>query len=202
MYKELQKGDSGSWVIDAENLVLGYVVAISPGTAYLIPFADVLKEVDDVLKSKAPASPPSPFKMLANLARHYRWTNLHGNMAAAESFASRALAPETLNCAASDPSSKASILLVRAALRHGEEKDLLMRLLLRTGEDLSHAIRNKAVWTSFESRHGNTLDEALTELLTRLEDYAAEPLEIDVFLRQTRIADPEKGNTTQGTNAL
>ncbi|KAK7917336.1 hypothetical protein PG985_010944 [Apiospora marii] len=44
--ESLQLGDSGSWVVDISNdSVIGSVTAASPGTAYIVPFADLMAKI-------------------------------------------------------------------------------------------------------------------------------------------------------------
>lgn len=92
----LQEGDSGSLAADpTSGSMVGYVVAVADGEAYLMPMVDMLEQI---------ASPdrvelPSPFDLLAELARHYR-LNSSGErsmLAAREALSDSVAKAELLN---------------------------------------------------------------------------------------------------------
>jgi hypothetical protein len=157
---ELQKGDSGSWVIDtACNNIIGCVIAISDGSVYLIPLRELFAQINNALKPNEPIRIPSPFRMLASLARNHFATDPEGNKELSEHYASEALSPEVLNMRTFDQ----AMQLLRTALQTQEDKGLLMRLLCYTGADLCSVLGSLEAWSA---EHNIELD--LYRLLVRL----------------------------------
>jgi hypothetical protein len=188
---DLQTGDSGSWVIDATaNNVLGYVVAISTRTAYLIPLMELFEQINDVLKPKTQICIPSPFKMLLSLARrHYAMEPELANR-----YASEALSPEVLDMRTSDQ----SILLVRSAIQNDEDKGLLTRLLCHIGADLRPILRSlmRGSVDSIAKRYH--LDPDLQPVLLRLCTQFVTESEFSIATNPAKTHDIEKGKTHTG----
>jgi hypothetical protein len=187
-------------VIDAaNNNILGYVVAISKGSVYLIPLMDLFEQITRVLKPEKPICIPSPFKMLISLARHY--SNIDSDLS--EQYALGALSPEVLNMQSSDP----SILLAQYALNHGEDKHLLMRVLCSTGADLCSVLGSYSAWMA---KHHQEIDEDKIRVLERLKifmEYRNRPLrsepELEInFASNTQTAGTETETTLKGKHNL
>jgi hypothetical protein len=138
----LRQGDSGSWVVDAiDNSVLGQLVAFSDGLAYLMPLHHVFREIDQSIRPKRPVCLPSPFNILANLARHQH-LNSRGSDDLAYRFASEALTDAVLKA----HSSNDIVQVIRGANLHAMEFTTLTQLLLLTGADVRSAFASPEQW--------------------------------------------------------
>lgn len=189
---ELRKGDSGSWVIDAaSNTILGYVVAISVGSAYLIP---LFEQIGNALKPEKPVCIPSPFRMLLNLARHHFAIEADGNRNLSEHYVSEALSPEVLDMRSSDQ----FILLVRAAIQEGVNERLLKRLLCSTGADLWSILVSFSTWWP---EHQHEIEQDLIPILNQLQQLLARfsaVSEITAAPNSAEAQDTEKGEKLTG----
>jgi len=69
---DLQRGDSGSWVLQLESSsVLGSIVAISDGYAYMVSLEDQIKEIQMALKPRGNVNIATPFDVLMRLSDFY-----------------------------------------------------------------------------------------------------------------------------------
>ncbi|KAI9867933.1 MAG: hypothetical protein M1813_007755 [Trichoglossum hirsutum] len=148
---DLCQGDSGSWVVDAiSNSVLGQLVAFSDDLAYLMPLHHVFSEIDQTMKPKRPVCLPSPFNILANLARH-RYLTSEGVDDLAYRFASEALTDAVLEA----DSSNDIVKVIRKGHLHATESQTLTELLCLTGADVRSAFASPVQWV-----HSNATDIA------------------------------------------
>jgi hypothetical protein len=181
-------------VIDVEtNNILGYVVAISAGSAYLIPLMDLFKQILQDRNPNTPISVPSPFRLLISLARYYFAAEPYGYKPLSDYYASEALSPEVLN----RPSSDNTIQLLRSAVANGEDKNLLVRIICSIPADLWSALESFSTWP-FEHQHN--IDRDLTPVLVRMQNRAgpAGPaIDIHVTLSSPTV-DTEKEKKVQG----
>jgi hypothetical protein len=191
---ELQKGDSGSWVVDTStNNILGYVVAISAGSLYLIPLTELFKQI---LQGRDPDTAiciPSAFKVLLKLARYHYAVEPHGEKPLSEYYSSEALSPQVLKSTSSDQ----TILLLSSAIASGEDRNLLARLICTIEADLWPLLGSFSRWSSEQRR---MIDQDLVPILTRMEDYLprSNPApEINVITDSTMV-DVEKATKPQG----
>lgn len=89
----LQKGDSGSWAVDDEGRLVGTVIAISGGDAYIIPAYDHLQRIRCHFSNPVqPLIVPSPLQCYLELAGDSDKSNPHR----AYQFAAKALTRDVL----------------------------------------------------------------------------------------------------------
>jgi hypothetical protein len=181
MKTELRKGDSGSWVIDANiHNILGYVVAISAGSAYLIPLTDLFEQIIHVLKPEGPIRLPSPFRLLSSLARYHFALEPAGHKPLSNYYASEVLRPEALNSPSSEETLDTQILL-KSAIRQGEDRLLLIRLISSVEPDLWPILGSYSTW-SLENQ--SKIDRDLAPMLIRMQnrlDRSNSELEINLI---------------------
>jgi hypothetical protein len=190
---ELRKGDSGSWVVDAEtNNILGYVVAISAGSAYLIPLMDLFEQILQDCKPGTPISVPSPFRLLTRLARYHFALEDRGQ---GSTYAFIALSSKVLDT----PPFGQAMLLFKSAIANGESRNRLMQIICTVEEDLWPELGSFSKWSSEQQRK---IDQDLVPVLIRMENripLSIPEVEIDIVPGTARVVDVEKGKTLQGS---
>jgi hypothetical protein len=191
---ELQKGDSGSWVVDAStNNILGYVVAISAGSLYLIPLTELFKQILQGRDPDTAIRVPSAFKVLLKLARYHYAVEPYGEKPLSEYYSSEALSPQVLKSTSSDQ----TILLLSSAIARGEDRNLLTRLICTLEADLWPLLGSFSRWSPEQRR---MIDQDLVPILTRMENLRLrsnpEP-EINV-VTESPMVDVEKERKPQG----
>jgi len=195
---ELQKGDSGSWVVDAStNNILGYVVAISTGSSYLIPLTELFEQILQSCNPGTTICVPSAFKVLLKLARYHYAAEPYGEKPLSNYYSSEALSPQVLKPTSSDP----TMLLLSSAIGRGEDRSLLARLICTLEKDLWPLLGSFSGWSSEQRRR---IDQDLVPLLTRIENsmFRANPeLEINV-ITPSPMVDVEKEREPQGKFAF
>ncbi|KAJ2905277.1 hypothetical protein MKZ38_005790 [Zalerion maritima] len=129
---ELPRGISGSWVVDpARGVVVGSVIAASPGFAYIMPLRHQLEDIRSVAEATI-SRLPSPFTTLLNLAQH--WSS-EGDKAKASGFLDEALAQE------SSADGAFQRALHQSFLEQNEDSyQTIRRLLLRHGSNLENLL--------------------------------------------------------------
>jgi len=122
----LQKGDSGSWVVDDQGRWIGTVTAMAGGDAYLILAQAQLTQIQSHLD--LPVYLPSPLRCYLELA-----SDKSCPRDAADAFAAMALTPDVLLASASDMGVMALTLAIATTepmrwLQVGEAEGLAMVL--------------------------------------------------------------------------
>lgn len=191
----LQKGDSGTWVLDTSNplryKVLGATVAISDGAAYFIRLFDQFHEITGTSNKESPIMLPSSFRTLVHCAH----VSFKANYPSCEWFLDQALSPRVLAqmCNVWYLPAIETLLGVgnddnRPKLSMKPPQTPILRplqgLLLRYGVDLLDNIINGEEWLKNHILELSSLEiRALKELFN-----AASPLRERELDRQERIA--------------
>jgi hypothetical protein len=191
---ELRKGDSGSWVVEAEtHNVLGYVVAISVGSAYLIPLNDLFEQIRQDCKPGTLINAPSPFRLLTRLAQYHFAVKPSGK-SLADYYASEALSLEVLKSLPCDQVMR----LLASAITQGEDRSLLVRLICSIEADLLPKLASFSTWPL---EHQHNIDQDLVPVLIRMENrnpFSIPEVEISIAPGTVQMVDVEKGKTLQG----
>ncbi|KAH7475633.1 hypothetical protein FOMA001_g10751 [Fusarium oxysporum f. sp. matthiolae] len=90
---ELQRGDSGAWVVNINNrTAYGHIMAVTSDDVLIQPLVDIFQDIQNQKKLEVKIA--SPFGQLANLAKHYYFSDEHH---LAVSLARKALDPVVIS---------------------------------------------------------------------------------------------------------
>src|SRR6478736_1156058 len=90
---ELQRGDSGAWVVSINNrTAYGHIMAVTSDDVLIQPLVDIFQDIQH--QKKLDVKIASPFGQLANLAKHYYFSDEHH---LAVSLARKALDPGVIS---------------------------------------------------------------------------------------------------------
>ena len=123
---DLQRGDSGSWVLDYARRVVGSITAIADGYAYMTSFADQAEEIAAAMEAFGDnaVAVAHPFDLLLDLAK----SSSSVNPERALGHLSQALSPEILSLLG-DGLQQALEGLQQALVRSYEKSQLKAQLL-------------------------------------------------------------------------
>ncbi|KAF5260796.1 hypothetical protein FOXYS1_8544, partial [Fusarium oxysporum] len=90
---KLQRGDSGAWVVNINNrTAYGHIMAVTSDDVLIQPLVDIFQDIQNQKKLEVKIA--SPFGQLANLAKHYYFSDEHH---LAVSLARKALDPVVIS---------------------------------------------------------------------------------------------------------
>ncbi|KAI1051681.1 hypothetical protein LB506_003694 [Fusarium annulatum] len=90
---QVQRGDSGAWVVSInKRTAYGHVMAVTPDDVLIQPLVDIFQDIRN--QQKLDVKIASPFGQLANLSKHYYFSNEHR---LAISLARKALDPGVIS---------------------------------------------------------------------------------------------------------
>ncbi|KAH0544929.1 hypothetical protein FGG08_001009 [Glutinoglossum americanum] len=160
----LQGGDSGSWVVDvANNSVVGHVVAFTEGSAYLIPLHELFRDIGTVINPKGSIRLPGPFRMLANLARHFHSYPDESSKEFARMYAIEALTDTVLDLDIPDKEGE----LMKRVIKNSQDIESFAQLLCLTGANVRDALVSPSAWVS---DHAGENKGEIQRLLLRLKE--------------------------------
>ena len=162
----LLRGDSGSWVVDKiQRTVVGHVVVIAD-LVYVISLSQTIDEI----KLAYPhyyVQLPSPFQLLADLAKYNQSKSDEESKVLAKEFASEAISLvlrglDNLN---------ATAVFLSANVKSGTDAKLTIDLLLAHGSNVA------CIWESSSPPASSFYHHGMDEFLNRLRAAAREQLQ-------------------------
>jgi len=157
----LQKGDSGSWVIDSQGRWLGSVTAMAGGDAYIIPAHVQLEQMR--AHFNLPVTLPTPLRCYLELAAAPFFS-----VTKREEFAATALTPDVLAASTSSLRKTAGALAIGKAYYELELKEVLSRpnirlefMLARPLEQVPPEIRGYSAFQALSKLHSRLRNAGL-----------------------------------------
>ncbi|KAF4495972.1 ADP-ribosylation factor 8 [Fusarium agapanthi] len=153
---KLQRGDSGAWVVNINTCTTyGHIMAVTPEDVLIQPLVDIFQDIKN--KNKLDVKIASPFGQLANLSKHYYFSNEHH---LAINLARKALDPGVISQSTEGPQVTA---MLQGFMKHTDKgdkflpkysrnhlADFLINLIMCTGQniDLIRSPRWTDDWTA------------------------------------------------------
>ncbi|KAF4443326.1 ADP-ribosylation factor 8 [Fusarium acutatum] len=148
---QLQQGDSGAWVVSVDKrTAYGHIMAVTSDDVLIQPLVDIFQDIQK--KQKLDVKIASPFGQLANLSKHYYFSNEH-NLAI--SLARKALDPGVISQSTEGPQVTAMLQGFMNHTDRGDKflskysrshlADFLTNLILCTGRNID--LIRSPTWT-------------------------------------------------------
>ncbi|KAI3318175.1 hypothetical protein HD806DRAFT_526504 [Xylariaceae sp. AK1471] len=138
----LQKGDSGSWVIDPSKQVLGFITAISGGHAYMKSFQQIIEEIEEQLRPQSAVRLLHPFDILLKLAQVHATSNKH----LATSYSVEAMSDQVIHPTLNRFSNSLEQLADHGYTLNDDENDCLDQLYSEYRSGRRHASLTQTPW--------------------------------------------------------
>ncbi|TVY63603.1 ADP-ribosylation factor-like protein 8 [Fusarium oxysporum f. sp. cubense] len=159
---ELQRGDSGAWVMNINNrTAYGHIMAVTSDDVLIQPLVDIFQDIQN--QKKLDVKIASPFGQLANLAKHYYFGDEHH---LAVSLARKALDPGVISQSTEGPQVTA---MLPGFMRHTDKgdkflprysrnhlADFLTNLIMCTGRNID-LIRSPTWTDDWTAMFGNPM---------------------------------------------
>ncbi|KAF5530922.1 ADP-ribosylation factor 8 [Fusarium mexicanum] len=116
---QLQQGDSGAWVVSInKRTAYGHIMAVTSDDVLIQPLVDIFHDIRSQQKLEVKIA--SPFGQLANLSKHYHFSDEHH---LAISLARKALDPEVISQSTEGPQVTA---MLQGFMKHTDKGDKVL----------------------------------------------------------------------------
>ena len=126
--------------------IVGHIVAVASGVAYLLPMTETFEKIQSAMKCEY-IKLPSPFVLLANLARRCHESQDEGASGGAARYAAEALSDSVLDWD-QDPTAKKLRRITKI-----DKDSRLSSLIEITGADVAKALASPQVWSELTDEH-------------------------------------------------
>ncbi|KAF5669113.1 ADP-ribosylation factor 8 [Fusarium denticulatum] len=193
---QLQQGDSGAWVVSIDKrTAYGHVMAVTSDDVLIQPLVDIFQDIQK--RQKLDVKIASPFGQLANLSKHYYFSNEHH---LAISLARKALDPGVISQSNEGPQVTA---MLQGFMKHTDKgdkflskysrshlADFLTNLIMCTGRNID-LIRSPTWTDDWKAMFGTPMN--MVEHVNYLKEAGGLPTLDEIQAASSRRTVPDQG---------